>query len=111
MSYKDLAEAKGETVTPAGNLPPCMVCRMPTAPATLRDFGARCYTCFQAYCRATPKSQPPSRAAQALQASARREHRAEAGALLGNRHRVPLPGELPPALELPPPDAYQEDEA
>jgi hypothetical protein len=108
MSYKDLAEAKGETVTPSGGMLPCMVCRMPTAHITLRDYGARCFPCFQAYCRAVPKSQPPSRAAQALQASARREHGAEAGFLLGDHHRVPLPGEVPPDVPVPPVEAYAE---
>jgi hypothetical protein len=109
MSYKDLAEAKGETVTPSAGMLPCMVCRMPTAPGTLRDYGARCFPCFQAYCRAVPKAQPRSRAAQAMHASPRREHGAETLQLPGDHRRVPLPGEVPPAVELPPVDAYGQE--
>jgi hypothetical protein len=108
MSYKDLAEAKGETL-PNGNQLPCSVCRMLTDHGTLRDYGARCFLCFQAYCRAAPKAQAPSRTAQAMQAQARREHKAEGVVLLGDHHRVLLPGEVPHAIELPPVDAYGQE--
>jgi len=33
---------------------PCMICRKPTQPATLTNYGARCFRCYEAYCAEKP---------------------------------------------------------
>lgn len=47
---------------------PCATCGEVTLIATLRDFGARCFGCYQAYCRDPAVQHPRSRASLAIRA-------------------------------------------
>lgn len=63
----DYAKICKETAERMGSAT-CLICRAPTPTKTLSDFGARCFPCYQAYCR-EPQSKPDrSRAAERIRA-------------------------------------------
>ena len=51
-----------------GNRLPCTPCGEATLIATLSNFGARCFACYQAYCRAPRETPERSPAALAIRA-------------------------------------------
>jgi hypothetical protein len=50
MSY---AKVRKEIAQQSGDVDrlPCMFCKTPTLRETLTQYGARCFTCYEAYCR------------------------------------------------------------
>lgn len=53
---------------PKNDLLPCLRCATPTKRGTLSDLGARCFPCFQAYCRTPMTMQPRSSYAERVRA-------------------------------------------
>ncbi len=63
-------DARRRTAEKMGNRPDgaCMVCGNAASNATLSDFGARCFPCYQAYCREPSYDRGRSRAAERIRA-------------------------------------------
>lgn len=77
MSRKTFNPDEDVLLPPHGAMPvetrlPCRRCDTPTSTKDLNTYGARCYSCFQAYCR---EPQPP----QKLFASPARQQRLDEG--------------------------------
>lgn len=51
MSYAGAKKRYEENQPDTGDRLPCMWCKEPTARATLSQYGARCFSCFEAYCQ------------------------------------------------------------
>jgi hypothetical protein len=49
-SFREVREELADKMTGSGSLP-CSVCRTLTPLATMSDHGARCFPCYQVYCR------------------------------------------------------------
>ena len=54
MSYKSRA-GNGVEFTTEGRLP-CRWCQKQTLVSTLAEYGARCFACYEAYCRDVPRA-------------------------------------------------------
>jgi hypothetical protein len=48
MKYREIKDATTEA---SSNYMPCLFCREPTLRETLSLYGARCFKCYEAYCR------------------------------------------------------------
>jgi hypothetical protein len=46
----------------------CLLCRAPTSHETMATYGARCFPCFQQYCREPAQQHPRSPQAERIRA-------------------------------------------
>lgn len=68
MSYADVRKRTAEKMAGDERRMACMTCGESTTIETLSSFGARCFPCYQAYCREPFQQRPRSPAAERIRA-------------------------------------------
>lgn len=65
-SFRKTVEKFADQGDDVGGRLPCLFCQTPTQRATLSQYGARCFRCYEAYCQ---EPQAPARVSQLKQPS------------------------------------------